>query len=150
MTLNLTNKQLISDDQGLILILRPGPKPRQSPRSTTPVWKAILTKYAEPERIAPQPTTLWRKLGLATGYNYRDISGFAREEGYKPQLDNLMPIQKVWLRNIVLCNWAVRDGYFKTWIEADEAFSKLWGSVEEKALIDAWVSHCQNIKVIQE
>lgn len=105
----------------------------------------VLAKYSEPAPIAPQPTTLWRKLGLLTGYNYRDISGFAKEEGYKKRLDHLMPLQKVWLRNTVLCNWAVQSGYFSSWTEADRELGRFWSLVEERCLIDGWVVHCKQM-----
>ncbi|NJR56671.1 MAG: hypothetical protein HC768_20275, partial [Acaryochloris sp. CRU_2_0] len=66
-------------------------------------WQAILEQYAEPEPTKLQPKSLWSKLGLVTGYSLRDIAEFARAEGFSHSPDALLPIQKVWLRNIVLC-----------------------------------------------
>jgi hypothetical protein len=106
-------------------------------------WQAVLAQYAEPEPARPQPKSLWSKLGLVTGYSFRDIVEFARAEGFDRSLYALLPIQKVWLRNIVLCNWAVREGHFELWSEAEREFCKLWGTVEEKELIDEWIEYCK-------
>ncbi|NJR56148.1 MAG: hypothetical protein HC768_17215 [Acaryochloris sp. CRU_2_0] len=102
-----------------------------------------MEQYAEPEPTKLQPKSLWSKLGLVTGYSLRDIAEFARAEGFNRSPDALLPIQKVWLRNIILCNWAVREGHFEMWSEAEQEFCKLWGEVEEKELIEAWIEYCQ-------
>ena len=133
----------IVDDSGLIAILRNRCEYTQQPKFGNEQWQAVLQRYAEPEPAKPQPKTLWAKLGLVTGYNFRDIAYFARDEGFSRSPDALMPIQKVWLRNIVLCNWAVREGHFQGWAEADRAFGPLWGTVEEGELIDAWIGYCK-------
>lgn len=133
----------VADGSGLIAILRARCKESDQSRLLKEGWLAVVTKYAEPEYVPPQPTTLWRKIGLATGYNYRDIAWFARAEGFDRSPDALLPIQKVWLRNSILCNWAVREGHFQSWAEADQIFCKFWGSVGEKELIDAWIAFCK-------
>ena len=109
----------IVDDSGLIAILRNRCEYTQQPKFGNEQWQAVLQRYAEPEPAKPQPKTLWAKLGLVTGYNFRDIAYFARDEGFSRSPDALMPIQKVWLRNIVLQLGCERGAFSGSWEEAD-------------------------------
>ncbi|NJM68541.1 MAG: hypothetical protein HC851_24195 [Acaryochloris sp. RU_4_1] len=133
----------IVDGSEMLKRLRARREKAKQSKESKKQWQAVLEQYAEPEPTKPQPKTLWAKLGLVTGYSFQDIVWFARAEGFDRSPNAMLPIQKVWLRNIILCNWAVREGYFSLWSEADQEFCNLWGEVEESELIDEWIEYCQ-------
>lgn len=94
------------------------------------------------------PKTLLDKLCEVTGYTLLDLTEFAKDEGYPISPILLSPFQKNQLRNIVLCHWAIKEGYFKSWTLAEDEFIKLWGKVKEIDLIGAWVDFCQDRELI--
>lgn len=90
------------------------------------------------------PGPFWEKLCQATDYTSPELSEFAKAEGYPTQSSYLSPFQKAQLKNIVLCRWSVREGYFKTLAIAEEEFFKFWRKIRETDLISAWIDFCQD------
>ena len=57
----------------------------------------------------------WKELKEVTCYNSTDLRGFAEDEGFRSPLSSF---QKIKLAKIVLCNFAVREGFFSLWSDA--------------------------------
>lgn len=96
------------------------------------------------------PKTLIDKLCEVTGYTLLDLAEFAKDEGYSIRPILLSPFQKIQLRNIVLCHWALKEGYFNSWAIAENEFIKLWGKVKEMDLICAWVDYCHDRELLSK
>lgn len=71
------------------------------------------------------PKPLLDKLCEVTGYTLLDLAGFAKDEGYPIRPILLSPFQKIQFRNLVLCYWAIKEGYFTSWALAEDEFVKL-------------------------
>ena len=54
----------------------------------------------------------WRLLKEFTGYTRDDLIGFCLDEGLPPISGKLTPHEARTFRDVVLCNWAVVEGYF--------------------------------------
>ena len=96
------------------------------------------------------PTPLFDKLCEVTGYTLLDLAVFAKDEGYPLMPILLSPFQKIQLRNIVLCHWAIKEGYFTSWSHAEVEFIKLWGKEKEIDLIGAWIDYCHDRELISK
>ncbi|MGR3278992.1 hypothetical protein ACSYAD_28415 [Acaryochloris marina NIES-2412] len=96
------------------------------------------------------PKPLLDKLCEVTGYTLLDLAGFAKDEGYPIRPILLSPFQKIQLRNIVLCHWSIKEGYFTSCVRAEVEFIRLWGKVKETDLIWAWIDYCQDRELISK
>lgn len=65
---------------------------------------------------------LWESVREATGYQSEDIRGFCNDEGLKTPLNDFNTLK---LYRIVLCNFAVREGYTETWSQAAKQYDKM-------------------------
>ncbi|PZD70626.1 hypothetical protein C1752_10476 [Acaryochloris thomasi RCC1774] len=97
-----------------------------------------------------QPKTAvvdWRLLKGFTGYTRDDLIGFCLDEGLPPISGKLTPHEARTFRDVVLCNWAMVEGYFSEHWQAREALADLrrmlpW-TVAERKLFEEWASVCQ-------
>ena len=59
----------------------------------------------------------------------------------------LHPFQALFLRNTLLCNWAVREGHFAFYWQAQQAFELFWAylpdDVTDCQLAESWIACCE-------
>lgn len=89
----------------------------------------------------------WQAIKDLTGYCRGDIKGFCEDEDFPIYPGRLYPFQALSLRNILLCNWSVREGYFNYYWQAQQAFELFWaelpGDVSDCQLAESWMAWCE-------
>ena len=88
----------------------------------------------------------WKLLKEFTGYTRNDLIGFCLDEGLPPISGKLTPHEARMFRDVVLCNWAMVEGYFYEHWQAREALKAVrrmlpW-TVGEQELYEAWSKVC--------
>lgn len=85
-------------------------------------------------------TTTWEAIIKATGYSWEDVRGFARDEGINLERKVTL-LSKKNLAKIILCNYAIREGYFTHWFEAKEEYISFCQSLQNPDTIQPtlWV-----------
>ena len=93
------------------------------------------------------PTIDWQALKNLTEYCREDIKGFCEDEGFPVYPGRLHPFQALFLRNLLLCNWSVREGHFAYYWQAQQAFELFWAEqpddISDCQLTKSWMAWCK-------
>ena len=89
----------------------------------------------------------WQAIKTLTEYCREDIKGFCEDEGFPIYPGRLHPFQALFLRNTLLCNWAVREGHFAYYWQAQQAFELFWAylpdDIPDCQLAESWIAWCE-------